>query len=52
MNESDLEKIFAYSPVNGGVYSGQSLPVQHIEWPKETWFRNRLKKIREEATRE
>jgi len=44
MNESDLEKIFAYSPVSGGVYSGESLPVQHIEWPKETWFTNRLKK--------
>jgi len=52
MNESDLEKIFAYSPVSGGVYSGESLPVQHIEWRKETWFRNRLKKIREETTRE
>ena len=52
MNESDLEKIFAYSPVNGGVYSGESLPVQHIEWPKETWFGNRLKKIRQETTRE
>jgi len=52
MNDSDLEKIFASSPVNGGVYSGESLAVQHIEWPKETWFRNRLRKIREEATRE
>ncbi len=52
MNESDLEKIFAGSPVNGGAYSGESLAVQPIDWPEETWFRSRLKKIREEATRE
>jgi len=41
------EAIFIQSPVNDGRYEEDDLPQLNWEWPKETWFRNRLGYVRE-----
>lgn len=46
MITKDWENIFTQSPANGGVYiEDQYAP--NWEWPKETWFRERLRKLKE-----
>ena len=38
--------IFLQSKVNCGVYDGDRLPAQNWDWPRETWFQNRLRYLR------
>lgn len=38
--------IFLQSKVNRGVYDGDRLPAQNWDWPRATWFQNRLRYIR------
>jgi len=39
---SDWQTIFFQSKVNGGLYGGEDLPQRNWEWPKNTWFQERL----------
>ena len=41
------EAVFSQSPVNKGIYSGETLPQAHWDWPKRTWFQGRLNQVRE-----
>jgi hypothetical protein len=43
--------IFSQSKVNNGFYDGDRLVPQNWDWPKETWFRNRLRDLRERTSR-
>lgn len=43
---TDIEKVFLASRVNGGPYGGESLPSWPWEWPKNTWFSQRLRRVR------
>jgi hypothetical protein len=40
------ELIFLQSRVNDGVYDGDHLPAQNWDWPRETWFQERLYYLR------
>lgn len=40
------ESIFTQSPVNNGNYEEDALPQQKWEWPKRTWFQDRLGFVR------
>lgn len=45
--------IFLQSRVNGAQYQGEALPTSiSWEWPKSTWFAQRLSEVRRERTRE
>ena len=39
--------IFLQSKANRGVYDGDRLPAQNWDWPRKTWFQNRLRYVRE-----
>jgi len=41
------EMIFTQSPVNEGYYDEEKLPQTKWDWPKGTWFQNRLDRIRD-----
>jgi hypothetical protein len=38
--------IFLQSKVNRGAYDGDRLPRQNWDWPRQTWFQERLRSIR------
>ena len=38
--------IFLQSKVNSGAYDGDRLPRQNWDWPRQTWFQERLRYIR------
>jgi hypothetical protein len=40
------ELIFLQSRVNDGAYDGDHLPAQNWEWPRGTWFQERLYYLR------
>ena len=40
------ELIFLQSRVNNGGYDGDDLPAQKWEWPRGTWFQERLNYLR------
>ena len=44
--------IFLQSKANRGIYNVDRLPAQNWNWPRETWFQNRLRYLRgrEQAT--
>lgn len=39
---SDWQSILSQSKANGGYYHGEELPQANWEWPKNTWFQDRL----------
>lgn len=39
------ELIFLQSTVNNGAYDGDHLPEQTWDWPRGTWFQERLRYI-------
>lgn len=43
---SNWQKIFIQSRVNGGPYRGDQLPQHKWEWPRGTWFQNRVCRVR------
>lgn len=49
MNEWQL--IFLQSKVNNGAYFGELLPPQNWDWPEETWFQKRLRRLRKGQNR-
>jgi hypothetical protein len=38
--------IFLQSKVNGAQYSGEALPGRIWDWPKDTYFRRRLQRVK------
>jgi len=36
------QSILSQSKANGGFYHGEKLPQSNWEWPKNTWFQDRL----------
>ena len=38
--------IFFQSRVNNGAYDGDYLPAQNWDWPRDTWFQERLYYLR------
>jgi hypothetical protein len=40
------ELIFRQSRANDGDYDGDRLPVQNWDWPRQTWFQERLRSLR------
>ena len=40
------ELIFLQSRVNNGAYDGDHLPAQNWDWPRDTWFQERLYYLR------
>jgi hypothetical protein len=40
------ESVFSQSLVNDGGYAEDDLPQQNWQWPKGTWFQNRLDQMR------
>jgi hypothetical protein len=49
-NESDKpsfwQLVFAQSKVNGALYLGEQLPGRSWDWPKNTYFQRRLRRVR------
>jgi len=43
---SSWQLIFQQSKVNNGAYDGDRLPPQKRDWPRETWFQTRLRRLR------
>ena len=43
---SDWQVIFLQSKANGGAYDGERFPGQKWDWPRSTWFQNRLRYLR------
>ena len=39
------ELIFVQSRVNNGAYDGDDLPATNWDWPRGTWFQERLRYI-------
>jgi hypothetical protein len=46
LKPEEIPVIFAASPVNGARYIGDYLPVRPVEWPRGTWFQQRLEQLR------
>jgi hypothetical protein len=40
------EWIFRQSKVNDGLYDGDRLATQNWDWPRQTWFQERLEHLR------
>jgi hypothetical protein len=38
--------VFAQSKVNGALYLGEQLPGRSWDWPKNTYFQRRLRRVR------
>ena len=38
--------VFAQSKVNGALYLGEQLPGRSWDWPKNTYFQRRLRRLR------
>jgi hypothetical protein len=47
---SPWQIIFQQSRVNHGPYYGDLLPAQNWDWPKGTWFQERLRYLRKAVT--
>ena len=45
------ELLFSQSKLNGGEYYGDLLPTQAWDFPKGTWFQQRLAKVRGEQSK-
>ena len=51
-SETELQKasfwqlVFSQSKVNGATYIGEELPGRNWEWPRDTYFQRRLRKVR------
>ena len=45
------ESVFLQSRANDGYYDEEGLPDQAWPWPKETWFQERLCKVRNRSRR-
>lgn len=43
---NNWEWIFRQSKVNDGVYDGDRLSIQNWDWPRQTWFQERLEFLR------
>ena len=43
---NNWELIFSQSKVNDGLYNGDRLSTQNWEWPRQTWFQERLEHLR------
>ena len=41
------QRIFLQSKVNGGFQRAEDLPQGNWEWPKSTWFQERLSRLRD-----
>lgn len=39
------QKIFRQSKVNGAAYQGEHMPRWPVQWPKNTWFQRRIKRV-------
>lgn len=48
LTPADIAIIFYASRLYWGVYLGDCLPVHPWQWPRQTWFQERLEKIRKE----
>ena len=54
MNQTDLENskpsywqlIFSQSKANGAPYNGEMLPGRNWDWPRDTYLRRRLQRVR------
>lgn len=42
--------IFQQGRVNNGAYDGDTLPARNWDWPQGTWFQERLRDLRKQAT--
>lgn len=42
--------VFLQSKVNGCLYGGEELPQRNWDWPKNTWFQERLSHMRRDET--
>jgi hypothetical protein len=42
------EIIFIQSKVNNSIYNGDSLLSHNWSWPRETWFQERLRRLRKQ----
>ncbi|HEY2990176.1 MAG TPA: hypothetical protein VGL11_20855 [Candidatus Binatia bacterium] len=40
------QQVFLQSKVNGAPYFGDSLPGQHWNWPKDSYLKRKLKRVR------
>ena len=40
------QRIFLQSKVKSGAYDGDRLPRQNWDWPRQTWFQERLRYVR------
>jgi hypothetical protein len=51
-HETDLEKrsfwqlVFLHSKVNGAAYDGEQLPRRNWNWPKDTYFQQRVRRAK------
>ena len=45
------ELIFRQSRANDGDYNGDRLAVQNWDWPRQTWFQERLRSLRSDKRR-
>jgi hypothetical protein len=43
---NNWESIFRQSKVNDGLYVGDRLSTQNWDWPRQTWFQERLEYLR------
>jgi hypothetical protein len=46
MHTISWDQIFLQSRANAGRYTGDELPAQKWDWPRDTWFRARLDIVR------
>lgn len=51
MNETDYQRIFQLSVVNGQDNLQHLLPVNGWTWPRDTWLERRMAEIREREER-
>ena len=45
------EWIFRQSRVNNGIYDGDRLAAHAWDWPRQTWFQERLRQVRKNGGR-
>jgi hypothetical protein len=51
-SETELQKpsfwqlVFSQSKVNGAAYIGEELPGRNWQWPRDTYFQRRLRRVR------
>ena len=47
-----IQRIFLQSPVNGGHYDGEDLPLHKRLWPRQTFLQLRLAQLAVQASEE